>query len=120
MSTKQGQPQMVELREFEEVCRERNHLRQERDDQYALLDQQRADFERVLAERDKARADAQEARERAHEEVTRLVRLCDGFRARLVAVTQKRDEIQADYEARGKVIKKLRKRLHKLKKKLKH
>lgn len=33
---------------------------------------------------------------------------------------RERDELQAEYDARGKVIKKLRKRLHKLKKKLKH
>jgi len=71
---------------------------------------------------------------RAREEVVRLVRLADDFRDRLARVTQEkndvvkisngfareRDEIRAEYDARGKVIKKLRKRLHKLKKKLKH
>lgn len=71
---------------------------------------------------------------RAREEVARLVRLNDDFRERLQKVTteknqileisngfaRERDEIRADYDARGKVIKKLRKRLHKLKKKLKH
>lgn len=70
----------------------------------------------------------------AREEVARLVGLNDDFKERLQKVTteknqileisngfaRERDEIQADYEARGKVIKKLRKRLHKLKKKLKH
>ena len=70
----------------------------------------------------------------AREEVARLVRLNDDFRERLQKVTteknqileisngfaRERDEIRADYDARGKVIKKLRKRLHKLKKKLKH
>lgn len=70
----------------------------------------------------------------AREEVARLVRLNDDFRERLQKVTteknqileisngfaRERDEIRAEYDARGKVIKKLRKRLHKLKKKLKH
>lgn len=70
----------------------------------------------------------------AREEVARLVRLNDDFKERLQKVTteknqileisngfaRERDEIRAEYDARGKVIKKLRKRLHKLKKKLKH
>lgn len=70
----------------------------------------------------------------AREEVARLVRLNDDFKERLQKVTteknqileisngfaRERDEIRAGYDARGKVIKKLRKRLHKLKKKLKH
>lgn len=67
-------------------------------------------------------------------DITRLVALLDDFKDRLAAVTKEknqiveisngfareRDAIQADYDARGRVIKKLRKRLHKLKKKLKH
>ena len=64
---------------------------------------------------------------RAREEVARLVRQADAFKAqndhlaaRLAKVTQEKNQIQAEYDARGKVIKKLRKRLHKLKKKLKH
>lgn len=71
---------------------------------------------------------------RAREEVSRLVSLADNFKARLEDVkkeknaiveisnnfARERDELQAEYDARGKVIKKLRKRLHKLKKKLKH
>ena len=83
----------------------------------------------------KKRADATAASLiKAKDEVARLARLCSSFADRLKAVTKEkddvvkisngfareRDEIQAEYDARGKVIKKLRKRLHKLKKKLKH
>lgn len=71
---------------------------------------------------------------KAREDVSRLVMLCDDFKQELARITKEknqvveisngfareRDEIQADYDARGRVIKKLRKRLHKLKKKLKH
>lgn len=69
----------------------------------------------------------------AKDEVARLVRLNDAFRAQLAEATKEkyqvveisngfareRDEIRAEYDARGRVIKKLRKRLHKAKKKLK-
>ena len=83
----------------------------------------------------KQRADATAASLiKAREEVARLVELNDAFKERLAKVTKEkndiveisngfareRDAIQAEYDARGKVIKKLRKRLHKLKKKLKH
>lgn len=113
--------------------------RKKYDDLQELLQLQRADYERALAARDKAREDAdychkraQDAHERltrAQEEIARLVGLCDRYQEQLAAVTveknriveisngfaRERDEIQAEYEARGKVIKKLRKRLKKLK-----
>lgn len=57
---------------------------------------------------------------KAKDEVARLVKLNDSFKEQLAKVTQELNALQADYDARGKVIKKLRKRLHKLKKKLKH
>lgn len=50
----------------------------------------------------------------------RLARVTSEKNALIDSLTRERDELQADYDARGKVIKKLRKRLHKLKKKLKH
>ena len=68
---------------------------------------------------------------KAKEDVSRLVGVLDGFKEQLKATREeaaaktlvysaKHAELQADYDARGRVIKKLRKRLHKLKKKLKH
>ena len=103
------QKQMVELEQFREVCLERNALR----DRCAAL---------------------QDDLVKAKDEIARLVALCDNFKQELQKVTKEknqiveisngfareRDEIQAEYDARGRVIKKLRKRLHKLKKKLKH
>lgn len=83
----------------------------------------------------KKRADATAASlVKAKDEVARLVELNNAFKDRLAAVTEEKNKLaeiaenatrerfalQADYDARGKVIKKLRKRLHKLKKKLKH
>lgn len=76
----------------------------------------------------KKRADATAASlVKAKDDVARLVGLLDGFKEQLVnlkkekaAVTDQLRLSQADYDARGRVIKKLRKRLHKLKKKLKH
>lgn len=76
----------------------------------------------------KQRADATAASLiRAKDEVARLVSLNNDFKDQLVAfkreaaaVTDQLRVCQADYDARGRVIKKLRKRLHKLKKKLKH
>ena len=65
--------------------------------------------------------------DRAKNDVSRLVELSNAFKDRLAAVIREKDAVtdqlrlsQADYDARGRVIKKLRKRLHRLKKKLKH
>lgn len=83
----------------------------------------------------KQRADATAAAlVKAREEVARMVSLNNALVDKAKAITteknqiveisngfaRERDAIQAEYDARGKVIKKLRKRLHKLKKKLKH
>lgn len=71
--------------------------------------------------------------DRLREEVQRLVRVNDDFKDQLARVTaekndivkltnslaRERDELRAEYEARGKVIKKLRKKLHKAKRRAK-
>ena len=100
--------------------------------------------ERLKAQNSRFVEEQREAKQRADatavsliktkDEVARLVTVNNSFADRLKAVTtekdrvveisngfaRERDEIRAEYDARGKVIKKLRKRLHKLKKKLKH
>lgn len=124
------QGQMVELEEFEQVCQERNGLRDRLEAQEEVIERLKAQNARFVEEQREAkqRADATAASLiRAKDEVARLVSLNNDFKDQLQKVTaeklgfaRERDEIRAEYDARGKVIKKLRKRLHKLKKKLKH
>lgn len=140
----QSQKQMVELEEFAAVCRERNSLRDQLKAaeasnvdlmehikaQEEVIERLKAQNARFVEEQREAkkRADATGASLlRAKDEVARLVKLNDSFKQELqkahdakFAAEIRAAALQAEYDARGKVIKKLRKRLHKLKKKLKH